>query len=79
MTVDEVEHSLAALRVNTDATMLRAAAAALKRSDSFPTSDYVIPERTPDATALGRGKKIKQDGIQQFGSGSVFAGENVNV
>ena len=31
--------------------MLKAAAAALRHIDSLPTSDYAVPEKTPDTTA----------------------------
>ncbi|MFO0872507.1 MAG: acyl-CoA dehydrogenase family protein [Phycisphaerales bacterium] len=79
MTIEENERSLQALRVNTDATMFKAAAAALKRLDGFPNADYVISEKTPDASAFGTGKQPKQEAIPQFGSGSVFHGVKVTV
>jgi acyl-CoA dehydrogenase family protein 9 len=79
MAVEENEHSLAALRVNCDATMFKAAAAALRRSDLLPNSDYVIAEKTPDKSAFGTGKKPKQGAIPQFGSGSVFTGVKVTT
>jgi hypothetical protein len=79
MTIEENERSLQALRVNTDAPMFKAAAAALKRLDGFPNADYVISEKTPDASAFGTGKQPKQEAIPQFGSGSVFHGVKVTV
>lgn len=79
MAVEENERSLAALRVHTDDTMRKAAAATLKRLDSMPNADYAIPERTPDKSALGQGKRVKQDAIPQFGSGSTFTGVKVGA
>lgn len=49
---------------NADETMLAAADAAIKHSNSLPNSAYVIPERSP--TAKGTGKTPRQDGIKQF-------------
>ena len=51
--------------------MLLAAEAAIKHSNSQANSDYVIPEHSPNAK--GTGKVVKQDGIKQFGSGSVVS------
>ncbi len=78
LAVDEFESSLAALRNNTDATMVKAAAAALRRLEGFPNADYAIPERTPDQSARGKGKAVDQSAIPQFGDGSVFQGERVS-
>jgi hypothetical protein len=74
----EIEAEIRALRDNTDASMKRAAAAALKRIDLFPNAHYAIPERTPDA-ARGTGLRADQTHIPQFGTGSIFAGEKVSV
>ena len=41
----------------------------------MPNSNYVIPEKTPDESALGKGRVLDQAHIQQFGAGSLF-GEN---
>jgi hypothetical protein len=49
---------------NVDESMLTAADAALKFSDTLPNSDFVIPERSP--IAQGTGKHNRQDGIKQF-------------
>jgi len=75
--VNEIEASLAALRNHTDASMRKAAIAALKRLEGFPNADYSIPERTPDESARGNGKKVDQTAVPQFGDGSVFQGERV--
>src|SRR5690606_35606642 len=74
-----IERHLADLRANTDATMVRAAAAVERRIATLPDGDYAIPERTPDMNARGRGKKINQDAVPQFGSGSVFSGQKVGT
>ena len=59
-----IHHNFRDLYENPDDTMLAAAAAALKYSDSLPNSDFVIPEKSPNAR--GTGRKLKQDGIKQF-------------
>jgi acyl-CoA dehydrogenase family member 9 len=61
---------------NADDSMLKAAAAALKYTDSLPNSDFAIPEKSP--TAAGTGAKRKQDGIKQFPGGSEV-GQTSNV
>jgi len=58
------------LYVNADDTMLVAAEAAIKFSDSQPNSEYTISERSPNAQ--GTGRVIRQDGVKQFGSGSLI-------
>ena len=73
----EIEAEIRSLRNNSDSTMKRAAAAAIKRSDSLPNSLYTIPERTMDLKARGSGQKVNQSPIPQFGSGSVFDGIKV--
>jgi acyl-CoA dehydrogenase family member 9 len=77
MAGDEIDHNLMALRRNTDVTMKKAAATTAKWIDSLPNADYAIPEKTPDLGARGKGKKVDQSAIPQFGSGSVFSGEKV--
>lgn len=58
---------------NADKSMLRAAEAALKHSDSLPNSDYAIHEKSPNAQ--GSGRDLKQDSIKQFpGTHSYVAG-----
>jgi len=73
----EIEAEIRSLHNNSDSTMKRAAAAAMKRSDSLPNSLYTIPERTMDLKARGSGQKVNQSPIPQFGSGSVFDGIKV--
>jgi acyl-CoA dehydrogenase family member 9 len=76
---EEIDACLRALRHNPDRTMIAAAAAAMKRAESLPNSDYVLPEKTPDLSARGKGRKPDQTHIQQFGSGSTVSAENVPV
>jgi hypothetical protein len=73
----EIEAEIRALRDNADASMKRAAAAALKWIDTLPNAHYVVPERTPDA-ARGTGLRADQTHIPQFGAGSIFTGEKVS-
>ena len=63
---------LRGLRENADATMLKAAEKAWEFGETLPNCDYYIPESTPNDEALGTGKVNNQDGLQQFGGGSVF-------
>jgi hypothetical protein len=74
---EEIDNHLRSLRTNTDRTMLTAASAALKRGESLPNSDYVLPEKTPDLAARGTGRVPDQTHIQQFGSGSTVAASDV--
>ena len=37
----------------------------------MPHGDWFIPEKTPDQEALGKGKAIDTDVLQQFGAGSL--------
>jgi alkylation response protein AidB-like acyl-CoA dehydrogenase len=60
----EIHDNLRALYENGDETMLRAADAALKHSESLPNSGFYIPEKSP--TAKGTGKTPGQKGIKQF-------------
>ena len=60
---------------NTDETMRRCAKAALDHVSTLPHAGYAIPEKTPDESALGKGRVLDQAHIQQFGAGSLF-GEN---
>ena len=50
---------------NADDSMKQAADAAIAFSDTEPTEDFVIPEKTP-TDALGRGRTPNQDAIKQF-------------
>jgi acyl-CoA dehydrogenase family protein 9 len=49
---------------NADDTMLAAADAAMKHTQSLPNDRFVIPERSP--IAKGTGRTPRQDGIKQF-------------
>jgi alkylation response protein AidB-like acyl-CoA dehydrogenase len=77
MAGQEIAAEIRALHSNTDATMRKAAAAALKRADLLPNAPYAIPERTPDLKARGTGRKVNQTHIPQFGAGSVFTGVKI--
>ncbi len=57
--------------------MRSAAAVALRHIDSLPTSDYVVPEQTPDETVFGKGLEPDQTHIQQFGSGTTVKAADV--
>jgi acyl-CoA dehydrogenase family member 9 len=59
-----IHHNFRDLYENPDNTMLTAAAAALKYSDTLPNSDFVMPEKSP--VAAGQGRKLRQEGIKQF-------------
>lgn len=60
-----INNNFRELYENADDSMLKAAAAALKYTDSLPNSDYSIPEKTSPA-AQGTGRNRKQEGIKQF-------------
>jgi len=47
-----------------DDTMLAAAAAAMKHSDTLPNAEFSIPEKSP--VAQGTGRTLRQDAIKQF-------------
>jgi len=68
----EIEDNMRRLYQNADETMRRAAKANYRQLASVPNSEYSIPERTPDKTAFGTGRELKQDHIRQFGSGSLY-------
>jgi acyl-CoA dehydrogenase family member 9 len=61
----EVRQLLRELYENGDETMLTAASAALKHSDSLPHGDFILPEKTPLAIR-GKGRKPTQLGVKQF-------------
>ncbi len=63
----EIRQRIQSLYENADDTMLSAADAALKYTDSLPNSQFVIPEKSP--VAKGTGRVNKQDGIKQFPGG----------
>jgi alkylation response protein AidB-like acyl-CoA dehydrogenase len=78
---DMAEHDITAcfraLRQNTDRTMLPCAEAGMNRVETLPNSDYVIPEKTPDESARGKGRVPDQTHIPQFGSGSTMTAADV--
>ena len=76
---EEIERNLRNLTRNTDETMRRCAQAALNLVSAKPNSDYMIPEKTPDESALGTGRVPDQTHIQQFGSGSLFDPEDAKA
>ena len=76
---EEMDNSIRDLRKNIDGTMLKAAEVALKRAETLPNSDYVLPEKTPDMKARGTGRMPDQTHIQQFGSGSTVSNEQIPV
>lgn len=59
-----IRENIRGLTENADASMLKAADAALKVSESQPNELFVIPERSP--VAQGTGKSPRQDAIKQF-------------
>lgn len=61
----EIAQRIRELYVNADDSMLTAADAALKYSESLPASDFVIPEKSP-TDLRGKGRTPKQGGIKQF-------------
>ncbi|MCW5753842.1 MAG: acyl-CoA dehydrogenase family protein [Phycisphaeraceae bacterium] len=60
----EIAQRLAELYQNADDSMLAAADAALKYTETLPNDLFIIPERSPNA--MGTGRKPKQGGIKQF-------------
>lgn len=79
MACQHVNDNLRDLRVNTDETMLKAARVALKRIDTLPTSDFFVPEKTPDKSARGKGRPHNTDVVPQFGAGSTVKAEDIPV
>ena len=79
MAVQEVARELRSLRENTDDTMRSAAQVAMRQIGALPNADYSIPEKTPDKSAFGTGRKPDEKNIPQFGSGSVFTGKRVTA
>ena len=61
------------LHENADDTMLTAAQAALAHSQTLPNSDFIIPERSPNAK--GTGRTAHNEHVKQFpGTGRGIAG-----
>ena len=57
----EMRRNFTALTDNADTSMLRAAEAALKYSESIPNESFVIPERSPNAMGTGRTAQAGRD------------------
>ena len=78
MANDEIAKELRALHVNCDPTQKRLADHVMKWAEELPHDRYDIPERTPDASARGKGRPEPTEGIPQFGSGSTYAGASTS-
>ena len=76
---DEIATAFAALRENPDDTVKAASDVALDRMAALPNSDFVIPERTMDMDARGKGAQPDQTHIPQFGSGSLFKSKDTTT
>jgi hypothetical protein len=75
----EIDEALRGLRHHHDESMVKAAKASLDHIATLPNSDYVLPDRTPDMSARGTGRKPDQTHIPQFGSGSTVSAGDVPV
>lgn len=60
----EIASKVAELYRNADESMLEAAAASLRYSETIPNDQFVIPEKSPNAR--GTGRVNSQNGIKQF-------------
>jgi alkylation response protein AidB-like acyl-CoA dehydrogenase len=60
----EIHENFRGCYENADESMLAAADAAIKYTETLPNSGFIIPERSP--IAKGTGRTPKQDGIKQF-------------
>jgi len=69
---EESDQCIRGLKCNIDASMRTTAQVARRMIDALPNEAYSIPERTPDAEALGKGRVPNQTDIPQFGSGSLY-------
>lgn len=74
---NEVRIELDGLRQHANRTVEAAAKALARRVEALPNARYSMPERSPDADALGKGRAVDVDSVPQFGSGSVFSGKPV--
>ncbi len=68
----EARAALRGIYENADETMLKAADAAMKLSESQPAEEFYIPEKS-QTPLRGKGKKLRQDGIKQFPGPGDFA------
>jgi alkylation response protein AidB-like acyl-CoA dehydrogenase len=73
----EIGRNTRELRRSPDRTVHPCYEAAMRQVEALPNPDYVIPERTPDESARGKGRKPDQTHIPQFGSGSTVEAQNV--
>ncbi|ANM30146.1 acyl-CoA dehydrogenase [Acidobacteria bacterium Mor1] len=69
---EEISQAIQGLHKNPDASIEPASDVAMRMADRLPNSDFSIPESTKDKDAYGTGRDMDQDGIQQFGNGSLF-------
>ncbi len=69
----EIHNAFRGMYENADDTMLTAADAAMRYTESLPAEDFVIPEKTPTALR-GKGHKPNQTGIKQF-PGEAYTGQ----
>lgn len=72
-----IHNNFRELYENPDDSMLAAAAASLKYTETLPNSEFSIPEKSP--VAQGTGRVRKQDGIKQFPGGSAARGAGHEV
>ncbi len=61
----EIKRAFDALEINADGTLHAAAEAALAVNEAMPSTDFVIPERTP-TELRGKGRSPDQTHIKQF-------------
>ena len=66
----DIRRQIWELSNNIDESMRQTAVTVRKAVDAMPNEKFSIPEKSP--TAKGTGRVLKQDGIKQFGSGSVY-------
>ena len=75
MAHEQIEENLRRLESHSDASMERAAAAALDWVDTLPNSDFYIHEASPNAA--GTGHPVQAAHIKQFpGDGEPFVPED---
>ncbi len=75
----EVRAALRGIYENADESMLKAADAVMKYSESQPAEEFYIPEKS-QTPLRGKGKKQRQDGIKQFpGPGDFVKPEGVKA
>ncbi len=70
---EESDQCIRGLKSNSDTSMRTAAIVARRMIDRLPNDQFSIPEKTPDAEALGKGRSPNETDIPQFGNGSLYA------